>query len=232
MSTIYSQPPEWNKEGTAPPLDKRNAGWQAQNRVPASWLNWFWNRTYKSLLEIANAFVGHRDASAPHSGHETKTGATAKVQSHSDRKTEVHGVEFGSYVAKTSRQDQRIGWTDVQDKPEVFPVESHGHDDRYYSKTESNERYALRVHGHGAGDLPKASTSAPGIVQLTSARTSTSEQLALTARAMDSHRGSSDHDIRYYTKQQVDQLVEGAGAVYVQPTAPSGAPEGAVWIEV
>lgn len=232
MSTIYTDPPEWHAEGSPPPQDKRNAGWLPKDRVPASWLNWFWNRTCRSLVEIANAFAGHRDATAPHSGHETKEGATQRIQTHEDRKSGVHGVPLDRYVATTSREDQQVGWGDVQDKPEVFPVESHGHDDRYYSKTESNERYALRVHGHGAGDLPKASTSAPGIVQLTSARTSTSEQLALTARAMDSHRGSSDHDIRYYTKQQVDQLVEGAGAVYVQPTAPSGAPEGAVWIEV
>lgn len=175
MSMIYTDPPEWNAEGSSPPQEKRNAGWSPQNKVPASWLNWFWHRTCQSLQEIANAFVGHRDASAPHSGHETKTGATAKVQSHSDRKTEVHGIEPGSYVAKTSRTDQAIGWDDVQDKPEAFPVESHAHDDRYYTRPETSQLYAQKQHGHGADDLPQASTSAKGVVRLTSARTSTSE---------------------------------------------------------
>jgi len=44
-------------------------------------------------------------------------------------------------------------------------------------------------------------------VQLTNSRSSTSETLAVTAAALNAHRTSADHDDRYYTKQQVDQLL-------------------------
>lgn len=67
--------------------------------------------------------------------------------------------------------------------------------------------------------LPSASTSARGAVQLTTSRTSTSTSLALTASAMNSHRTSSDHDGRYYTKSEVDALLANAGgAAWVQPS--------------
>src|SRR5690606_17277235 len=58
-----------------------------------------------------------------------------------------------------------------------------------------------------AARLPAASTSQRGIVQLTNSRSSTSETLAVTAAALNAHRTSADHDDRYYTKQQVDQLL-------------------------
>src|SRR5690606_27473365 len=55
-------------------------------------------------------------------------------------------------------------------------------------------------HSHGADDLPSASTAAKGIVQLTDSRTSASQVLALTAKAMNDHRGSGDHDGRYFRR--------------------------------
>lgn len=82
-------------------------------------------------------------------------------------------------------------------------------------------------HTHSASDitsgtistsrLPSASTSAPGIVQLTTSRTSSSNTLALAASAMNTHRTSSDHDDRYYTKAQVDSLVDSAGMQWMVP---------------
>lgn len=72
-------------------------------------------------------------------------------------------------------------------------------------------------HTHSASDitsgtiaaarLPSASTSAAGIVQLTTSRTSSSNTLALAASAMNAHRTSSDHDGRYYTRNELDQIL-------------------------
>src|SRR5690606_14101242 len=121
--SVYTNPPEWEAQGKKPPSSKRTEGWKPGDRVPASWLNWFWFSTVNSLREIAQAFVNHRDASAPHDGHETKEGATAKVEEHSQKATAVHGVEAGFFVAKTSRPDQRVGWQDIVDKPSTFPVD-------------------------------------------------------------------------------------------------------------
>src|SRR5690606_5004586 len=58
-----------------------------------------------------------------------------------------------------------------------------------------------------AARLPQASTSQAGIVQLTNSRTSTSETLAVTAKALNDHRNSADHDGRYYTKSQLDTII-------------------------
>src|SRR5690606_40918796 len=72
-------------------------------------------------------------------------------------------------------------------------------------------------HTHSASDitsgtiaaarLPSASTSAAGIVQLTTSRTSSSNTLALAASAMNAHRTSNDHDGRYYTRNELDQIL-------------------------
>src|SRR5690606_8836340 len=51
--------------------------------------------------------------------------------------------------------------------------------------------------------LPAASTSQPGIVQLTNSRSSTSETLAVTAAALNAHRTSADHDDRYVTRAEL-----------------------------
>ena len=82
-------------------------------------------------------------------------------------------------------------------------------------------------HTHSASDitsgtiaaarLPSASTGAVGIVKLTTSRTSSSTTLAVAAAAMNAHRTSDDHDGRYYTKAQVDTLVDNAGLKWIGP---------------
>jgi len=44
--------PEWNATGTAPPQSKKDSGWEAEEKPPAGWFNWFFNRAYKCLKEI------------------------------------------------------------------------------------------------------------------------------------------------------------------------------------
>lgn len=64
----------------------------------------------------------------------------------------------------------------------------------------------------GLGTTPANARSvlelgAAAVAGLTSTRTSSSTAHALTARAMNDHRTSADHDDRYYTKGQVDNAV-------------------------
>lgn len=66
--------------------------------------------------------------------------------------------------------------------------------------------------------LPAASTSAAGISQLSTSVSSTSTTLAATASAvktvndaLTTHKTSTDHDSRYYTKAEVDGLITGTG---------------------
>lgn len=44
--------PEWNETGAEPPQQKKDSGWQIEERPPAGWFNWLFNRTYKVLQEI------------------------------------------------------------------------------------------------------------------------------------------------------------------------------------
>ena len=68
---------------------------------------------------------------------------------------------------------------------------------------------------------------------ITTSRTSSSNTLALAASAMNTHRTSSDHDDRYYTKAQVDSLVDSFGMKWMVPGDVTQAtvtpPSGSVW---
>lgn len=76
---IYTDPPEWEAKGKKPPSSKRTEGWKPGDRVPASWLNWFWFSTVNSLRQIAQAFVSHRDStSGIHGVPEGETIATKR----------------------------------------------------------------------------------------------------------------------------------------------------------
>lgn len=71
---IYTNPPEWHAEGIEPTQGKKGEGWGVEERPPAPWFNWLFHRIYKSLLEIRDAFVGHRNATSGAHGatHEPK----------------------------------------------------------------------------------------------------------------------------------------------------------------
>ncbi|MDQ0876753.1 hypothetical protein QFZ77_005412 [Paenibacillus sp. V4I3] len=48
------QLPDWLAEGTEPPTSKKTDGWQPDDKPPAGYFNWLFNRTYKAFLEIRN----------------------------------------------------------------------------------------------------------------------------------------------------------------------------------
>lgn len=49
---FVEQLPEWLEVGTEPPLSKKTNGWQPEDKPPASYFNWLFNRAYKSILEL------------------------------------------------------------------------------------------------------------------------------------------------------------------------------------
>lgn len=53
--------PEWNAGGIKPPQSKLDAGWQVDEKPPASWWNWYMYTAYQSLLELQqNAVHGEK----------------------------------------------------------------------------------------------------------------------------------------------------------------------------
>jgi len=154
----------------------------------------------------------------------------------------THGVQSPYYIAKTSRSDQLPSWNDIPDKPTTFPVGPHQHSAQDIitgqlpperignlpaSKITSGQFSPDLIPNLPASKitsgtfdrarLPAASTSQPGIVQLTNSRSSNREDLAVTAAALNAHRTSADHDDRYYTKSQVDNLVASSGIQWMVP---------------
>lgn len=81
--------------------------------------NW-WDAPPTTLQAAKN----HIDAAAPHSGHETPSGAQAKVDTHAGSK-QTHGISSGYYIAKTSRSDQLPAWNDIEGKPSSFTPSAH-----------------------------------------------------------------------------------------------------------
>jgi len=147
-----------NKANNAPPNSVNDAAIGSrtpdQSQVPASpgtgtltqLISWLANRikaitgktnwwdTPPTTLQAAKT---HMDAAAPHSGHETPSGAQTKANAaeanakgytdtHAEAK-DTHGAGAGYYVAKTSRSDQFPAWDDVKGKPSTFPPSAHTH---------------------------------------------------------------------------------------------------------
>lgn len=52
MSNFTKQPPEWKSKGVEPPQGIKDSGWQVAQRPPASYFDWFFNRTYEALKEL------------------------------------------------------------------------------------------------------------------------------------------------------------------------------------
>ncbi|WP_088060412.1 hypothetical protein [Bacillus wiedmannii] len=52
MANFTKPLPEWKSKGTEPPQILKNTGWKVSQRPPASYFDWFFNRTYEALKEL------------------------------------------------------------------------------------------------------------------------------------------------------------------------------------
>jgi|GEM_PF-2428501 len=115
-SAIGTRTPDQTQVPTSPGSGTLSQilSWLA-NRIKAitGKTNW-WDAPPTTLQAAKN----HIDAAAPHSGHETPSGAQAKVDTHASSK-QTHGIGTGYYIAKTSRADQLVAWDDIQGKPNL-----------------------------------------------------------------------------------------------------------------
>jgi hypothetical protein len=155
-----------------------------------SLLSWLAGRI-KNLMGTTNWFdappttltnaKNHIDAAAPHSGHETPSGATTKVNNHAALTTGVHGVGT-SYVAKTGRSDQLVSYNDLTDVPSTFPATPHNHDDVYYTETELGSTVDT---GSGADKI--GSTAISGVTGTTVQSQMESIKTLLDGKAATSH---------------------------------------------
>lgn len=88
---------------------------------------------------------------------------------------EINGVEQGSEVMLKTVYDAdgdgvvneaaAAPWSGITGKPDTFPPSTHNHDDRYYTKTETDDKLAGKAnssHTHGMGDISGVLPSTKG----------------------------------------------------------------------
>lgn len=97
-----------------------------------------------------------------------------------------------SRYAKTAGS---VAWANVSGKPSTFAPSSHTH--AWSEVTGKPSTFTPSSHSHGAGDLPSASTSAKGVVQLSTSTSSTSTTLAATASAVKAAYDVGNHSHPY-----------------------------------
>lgn len=212
---IYTNLPEWNEPGTEPTQQKKDNGWQPGERPPAPWLNWWMHRVYRSLLQIRDAFVGHRDATS--GVHGIPEGEDIATEGYVDDEIEPVAQGLSEHVGDTDNPHgvtkAQVGLSNVDNVKQAPKSEFDAHESdasahhTRYTNAEAvaavkaadgagsgfdadlldgkhGSAYANASHSHGASDLPSASTSAKGIVQLSTSTSSTSTSLAATPSAV------------------------------------------------
>lgn len=177
--TLLTNPPEWNAPGVEPPQTKKDEGWDVGERPPAPWMNWWMHRTFQSLREIAQAFVGHRDATS--GVHGVPEGEDIETVSGAQAKADAALTAAKSYTDTHPRMP-----TTGEKAAMAGTAGTPGGTNRYVTNSDSrlSDARAPLPHSHGAADLPKATTSAQGIVQLSTATNSTATDRAATPSAV------------------------------------------------
>jgi len=53
--------PRWENEGASPPEAKKDdtGGWEPEEKPPAGWFNWFWNKVFKAGQETQQIVSSH-----------------------------------------------------------------------------------------------------------------------------------------------------------------------------
>lgn len=49
---FINKPPQWDNAGTEPTTEEKQQGWAVEDKVPAPYLNWFWNLVSKCISEL------------------------------------------------------------------------------------------------------------------------------------------------------------------------------------
>jgi hypothetical protein len=125
--------PEWNATGTAPPQSKKDSGWEAEEKPPAGWFNWFFNRAYKCLKEIrefVSALAGEEYAGETVAGNAGNiTAVVLALGGHVDDDEEsVHGSASAATPETLIHRDA-AGRAQVADPSHASDIATKGYVD-------------------------------------------------------------------------------------------------------
>ena len=58
--------PKWEEEGAEPLEQKKTDGWQVEERPPAGWMNWLFNKIWRAGKETQETVSSHLSDNTPH----------------------------------------------------------------------------------------------------------------------------------------------------------------------
>lgn len=87
--------PEWNAPGAEPPSTLKQSGWEAGQKPPSDYFNWFWHGTSEALKEIQAMKPSTIGAAETGHAHAAATSSSAGFLSAAD-KTKLDGIAAGA----------------------------------------------------------------------------------------------------------------------------------------
>ncbi|WP_052137779.1 hypothetical protein [Heyndrickxia ginsengihumi] len=129
--------PEWNKAGTEPPQSLKDGGWQANQKPPADYFNWFFNTVFLALQELQNK--GYTQDEINQMISSVAQTAQANLADHTNRMDNPHGV--------TAEQAGAVPVTDVVTSPTANKL----------LKLDGNSKLPASITGNADGNAATAS---------------------------------------------------------------------------
>lgn len=117
------QLPQWENEGTEPPLSKRNQGWQPNEKPPASWFNWLFGRTYKALSELQSKAAEKTEVQQVEQTANNAASAAAAAQS----TINTHTASTSAHGATSAATPNRIVLRDANGNISIGDATSDAH---------------------------------------------------------------------------------------------------------
>ncbi|MEW9702815.1 hypothetical protein [Paenibacillus sp. SI8] len=115
------QLPEWQAEGTEPPASKKTVGWQPEDKPPAGYFNWLFNRTYKVLIELRAKISGIIESPEFTGIPKVPTAAQGT------NTTQAANTAFVKTAIDNLPTPTAPTWSNITGKPSTFPPSTHTH---------------------------------------------------------------------------------------------------------
>ncbi|UQD52298.1 hypothetical protein C0971_09960 [Bacillus methanolicus] len=87
---FQSKLPEWNKQGAEPPQTIKDNGWEAGQKPPADYFNWFFNTVYLALKELQEN--GYTKTEVEQVASSLANAVQANLNSHINNQNNPHNV--------------------------------------------------------------------------------------------------------------------------------------------
>ncbi|WP_240326837.1 tail fiber protein [Aeribacillus pallidus] len=158
--------PEWNAPGVEPPKSKKDSGWGIQEKPPADWFNWFFNRTYNALKSLftnaqhkeekgqPNGYASlNENAKVPTSQLPIATTTSPGAISASD-KAKLDGIAPGAEVNQNAFSNVKVGVTTIAADSKTDTLELVAGNAVTLTPDATNDKVTIAV--------PNATSSNPG----------------------------------------------------------------------